>query len=114
MRTSRGKCNCGNLVEFLRYDKNGNRIYRNRCTTCKRKGRRTKKDHCERCGFIPEETCQLDVDHMNMDPSDNSPKNAVTLCANCHRLKSEIERRLKREKMYSVRRVKKLFRFPQR
>jgi predicted HNH restriction endonuclease len=51
---------------------------------------------------------------MNMDPSDNSPKNAITLCANCHRLKSEIERRLKRENMYSVRRVKKLFRFPQR
>jgi predicted HNH restriction endonuclease len=45
-----------------------------------------------------------------MDPSNNKPKNLITLCANCHRLKTKIERELKDENMYSVRRVKKLFR----
>jgi predicted HNH restriction endonuclease len=44
-----------------------------------------------------------------MDPSDNTEKNLITLCANCHRLKTKIERDLQREDMYSVRRVKKLF-----
>jgi 5-methylcytosine-specific restriction endonuclease McrA len=108
-RTNRGECPCGNLVEFLRYDKNGNRIYRNRCSTCKRKGRRTKKDHCERCGFIPEDKCQLDVDHKNMNPADNRPKNLITLCANCHRLKTKLERELKHEKLYSLQRIKAIF-----
>lgn len=107
-RTIRGNCECGNLAEFLRYDKDGNRLYRNRCTSCKRKGRRTKKECCERCGFFPEHKCQLDVDHLNMNPSDNRPKNLITLCANCHRLKTKIEGDLKREEMYSLRRVKKL------
>ena len=107
-RTTRGYCNCGNLMEFLRYDSEGNKIYRDRCTSCKRNGRKQKKDHCERCGFIPEDKCQLDVDHINMDPSNNKQKNLITLCANCHRLKTKIEGDLKREDMYSVRRVKKL------
>jgi 5-methylcytosine-specific restriction endonuclease McrA len=48
------------------------------------------------------------VDHINMDPSNNKQKNLITLCANCHRLKTKIEGDLKREDMYSVRRVKKL------
>jgi 5-methylcytosine-specific restriction endonuclease McrA len=47
-----------------------------------------KKDKCERCGFVPEHDCQLDVDHINGDHSDNRPKNLQTLCANCHRLKT--------------------------
>lgn len=79
-------------MEFLRYDKNGNKTYRDRCTSCKRKGRRDKKDHCERCGFIPEDPCQLDVDHINMHPWDNESVNLQTLCANCHRLKTKFER----------------------
>lgn len=44
------------------------------------------KDSCERCGFIPERLCQLDVHHLNGDHSDNRPENLQTLCANCHRL----------------------------
>lgn len=46
-----------------------------------------KKDHCERCGFTGHPV-QLDVDHINGDHNDNSPDNLMTLCANCHRLKS--------------------------
>lgn len=108
-RTIRGYCNCGNLMEFLGYDSEGNKKYRDRCTSCKRKGRRTKKDNCERCGFIPEDKCQLDVDHINMNPADNRSKNLITLCANCHRLKTKLERELKDEKLYSLQRIKAAF-----
>jgi cytochrome c553 len=43
---------------------------------------------CEFCGFIPVNPCQLDVDHKNGDKEDNSETNLQTLCANCHRLKT--------------------------
>ena len=43
--------------------------------------------HCERCGFVPAHSCQLDCDHRNGDWTDNE-NNWWVLCANCHRLKS--------------------------
>ncbi len=45
-----------------------------------------KKQTCERCGFVPEHPCQLDVHHKDGDHSNNDPANLQTLCANCHRL----------------------------
>jgi len=48
-----------------------------------------KKDSCERCGFIPEDLCQLDVDHIDGHKSNSDPSNLQTLCANCHRLKTK-------------------------
>lgn len=47
-----------------------------------------KEDTCSRCGFVPEHSCQLDVDHIDGDHSNNDPSNLQTLCANCHRLKT--------------------------
>jgi len=47
-----------------------------------------KKGYCESCGFIPQHSCQLEVDHINGIKSDNRPENLQTLCANCHRLKT--------------------------
>lgn len=49
-------------------------------------------DKCEKCGFIPEHKCQLDVDHIDENHSNNDPSNFQTLCANCHRLKSYLAR----------------------
>ena len=43
-------------------------------------------DSCERCGFIALYPCQLDVDHIDDDRTNNDPSNLQTLCANCHRL----------------------------
>lgn len=48
---------------------------------------------CRRCGFVPEHPCQLDVDHIDGSKANSDPSNLQTLCANCHRLKSVVERR---------------------
>lgn len=32
--------------------------------------------------------CQLDIDHVDGDHTNNNPINLQTLCANCHRLKT--------------------------
>lgn len=44
-------------------------------------------DVCERCGFVPEHVCQLDVHKHREDLSKRE-----TLCANCHRLITLAER----------------------
>ena len=54
--------------------------------------RRHKKDVCEKCGFIPEHKVQLDVDHIDGNKKNNDPTNLQTLCANCHRLKTHINK----------------------
>jgi len=39
---------------------------------------------------VAEHRCQLDVNHRNGNHSDNSVENLQTLCANCHRLVTEL------------------------
>ena len=81
--------------------KKGFQKYSKYCNYCRRilynvkdeTGRRIgyriyKKDFCEKCGFIPENKCQLDVDHIDNNKHNNEISNLQTLCANCHRLKS--------------------------
>lgn len=48
----------------------------------------TKGPLCEACGFIPEHSCQLDVDHIDGSKLNTAPDNFQTLCSNCHRLKT--------------------------
>jgi len=43
---------------------------------------------CNRCGFTPENKCQIDVDHIDGNHSNNALENLQALCANCHRLKT--------------------------
>jgi len=40
--------------------------------------------------FVAKDPVQLDVDHIDRNPSNNDPSNLQTLCANCHRLKSKL------------------------
>lgn len=49
-----------------------------------------KKTFCESCGFIALHSCQLDVDHIDGNHANNDIINLQTLCANCHRLKSQL------------------------
>ena len=86
----RPKCACGNLAEQKGTDRYGKTRYRSRCTNCRKTGQRYKKDHCERCGFVAEDSVQLDVDHIDNNPSNNDTLNLQTLCANCHRLKTKL------------------------
>lgn len=53
---------------------------------------RAKKPSCEECGFVPVHPCQLDVDHVDGNKANASPENLRTLCANCHRLKTQINK----------------------
>ena len=71
----------------------GRREYRRICEQCRQyKYKRHKKDHCEECGFIPQWSGQLDVDHIDGDKKNNEPANLKTLCANCHRLKTHLSK----------------------
>ena len=49
-----------------------------------------RKNFCEKCGFIAEDKCQLDRDHIDGDHTNDDPSNHMTLCANCHRLKTKL------------------------
>ena len=55
--------------------------------------RLAKGTECIRCGFIPEHWSQLDVDHIDGDHRNNALENLQTLCANCHRFKSNEDKR---------------------
>ncbi len=44
------------------------------------------KDHCERCGFVPEDICQLEIHHKDGDRKNDTHSNLLTLCSNCHQL----------------------------
>ncbi len=84
--------------------KNGKRIYKNCCTSCsnkkyscsinskKRFQSKYRKAYCENCKFIPIHSCQLDIDHIDGNHKNNSPDNLQTLCANCHRLKTYVNK----------------------
>jgi len=50
------------------------------------KYKKHKKVKCARCGFVAENSCQLDVHHLNGNHKNNTKRNLQTLCSNCHRL----------------------------
>lgn len=49
-----------------------------------------KKSYCENCSFIALDSCQLDIDHIDGNHSNNDISNLRTLCANCHRIKTKM------------------------
>jgi hypothetical protein len=88
--------------------KNGGKRYAALCGTCEKKlfdpnhkarverkhrpYREFVKTHCEKCGFSSEYPCQFDVDHIDGNHSNNDPDNLQTLCSNCHRLKTYLNK----------------------
>jgi 5-methylcytosine-specific restriction endonuclease McrA len=79
---------------FNGWAKSGVRRYKPHCVSCYRKPYRLyKKASCDLCGFVALHPTQLDVDHIDNDHSNNDPENLQTLCANCHRLKTHLNRK---------------------
>jgi hypothetical protein len=58
----------------------------------RKKGQVIAKVYCECCGFIPIHVCQLDIDHIDGNHQNNERGNLQVLCANCHRLKTYLNR----------------------
>lgn len=74
---------------------------RRKCSTCRRGYSRydrkytlNKKDYCENadCTATIVESVQLTVDHEDGDKNNVSEENLVTLCHNCHALKTHTNR----------------------
>ena len=80
-------------------EKNG-KLFHKKCWKCRRPYRVYNSDQrkyvklvgvkvsCEKCGFVANHPCQLDIDHVDGDHDNNSRKNLQILCANCHRIKT--------------------------
>lgn len=45
-----------------------------------------KKNKCEKCNFIPQDKCQLDIFYKDNNSKNKDKNNLKTLCANCSRL----------------------------
>lgn len=96
---------CGALVPLKQYEKKRGKFWYapNSCGargTCVVRDpsisglRRYLRERCELCGFKPVVTEQLHIDHRlaRQHGGTNHPSNLQTLCANCHALKTYIER----------------------
>jgi len=83
---------CGNItrMKWLEDCKNKEK-HRFRGSLKKRPYLKYRDSKCRRCGFIPENNCQLTVDHIDKNRKNNNVDNLQTLCHNCHNLKSWIE-----------------------
>jgi hypothetical protein len=93
---------CGrNPVAIAGKTSTGRLRFKRRCEECIKRSRavrlnsfrdhilKHKKSKCEECGFEAQHPCQLDVDHVDGNRENSDPSNLRTLCANCHRLKTQ-------------------------
>lgn len=71
----------------FRAGKHGVRCRKCRSTSSQAKHLRWRGDRCQRCGYIPEDICELEVDHIDGSRKNNRRENCQTLCACCHKLK---------------------------
>ena len=92
-RYNKGLCKCGNLQTSAGKYK-GRQVFSRYCHSCKKNKNRNyvKKEFCEKCGFIPEHPMQMDIDHIDGNHKNDDMSNLQTLCANCHRLKTFLEK----------------------
>jgi hypothetical protein len=88
----KGLCICGNNQESKGRVR-GKQVFGRYCTSCRKERHKIKfllnRDQvCSKCGFVAENKCQLDVDHIDGNHRNNDEYNLQILCANCHRLKT--------------------------
>lgn len=88
---------CSNTAKNKGLSKHGFTKYSKYCKThetnyYEKPYRLHKNNECSICGFIPVHKCQLDVDHIDGNKQNNNINNLQTLCANCHRLKTHLQK----------------------
>ena len=93
---TRGKCFCGNNQESKGRLK-GKQIFSRYCSSCKKDKLRLSYLNkasmiCSSCGFQAVYKGQLDIDHIDGNHTNNNISNIQILCANCHRLKTFINK----------------------
>lgn len=73
--------------------KHGFQKWHRYCSTCSKAAYNNKfgfllnkKNKCEKCGFVPEDKCQLDIVYKDGNIKNKEKSNMKTLCANCNRL----------------------------
>lgn len=73
--------------------KHGFKKWHKYCSTCAKAAYNKKfgyllhkKNKCEKCGFIPEDKCQLDIVYKDNNSKNKEKSNMKTLCANCNRV----------------------------
>jgi len=88
--------NCDNTFEYKSNKKFCTRKCKQKAKdlriNSKRHYRVSVENKCCNCGFIPIHICQLDVDHIDGNKKNNNITNLQTLCANCHRLKTFVNK----------------------
>lgn len=94
---TKGLCACGNVQESKGKNYLGRQVYARYCSSCKRqktKGNGLLKidKSCEKCNFKPEHPSQMDIDHIDGNHKNNDSSNLQILCANCHRLKTYLNK----------------------
>lgn len=47
-------------------------------------------EHGVECYFVPQDVCQMDVDHIDGNRENDDPSNLRLICACCHRLKTKL------------------------
>lgn len=85
-------CNIS-LVKSNGKSKHGFTKWHKYCTGCakafydKKFGYRLqKKNKCDRCGFVAEDKCQLDIVYKDGNKNNKNKNNVTTYCSNCNRL----------------------------
>ena len=87
---------CGDRPVAINYYKEGRVFYRKKCDHCA-KGRSTgkplwskagykKKNKCDRCGYTSQYLQQFNVYYVDGAPTNCTPSNLKTVCANCQRI----------------------------
>ena len=93
---TKGLCDCGNVQQSKGRDAKGLQLFDRYCTSCARKLRIDLIDKkpmvCEICNFRASNSAQIDRDHIDGNHKNNDEKNIQFICANCHRLKTILEK----------------------
>ena len=90
----RRTCPCGKGSRNMGLDKDNKTRWGVLCKSCSKANKKNKVLYCERpgCGFVAEHSVQIHIDHKDGNKRNNKDNNLWSLCANCHALKTYVNR----------------------